>query len=147
MPNKDNGVACTLRNISKAAEDRAHFISLAHVGFLAHICLYRVKDNQPHPVLDDSFLYALVGEGKLPRGFINDKHPVKVGFGFYQAELGSFTCSSFSSSTYGCRFFLPVDMEKGSRFSRLPFSMVFYFMESTTTRISLVVAVSGEIPT
>ena len=31
--------------------------------------------------------YALVGEGKLPLGFINHKHAVKVGLGFYQAGL------------------------------------------------------------
>jgi len=47
-------ISRTLRNISKAAKDRAHFILLVHVGFLAHICLYGVKDNQPRPVLDDS---------------------------------------------------------------------------------------------
>ena len=44
----------------------------------------RVKDNQPRPVLRDCLFYALVGEGKRPLGFINHKHAVKVGFGFYQ---------------------------------------------------------------
>ena len=38
-----------------------------------------VKDNQPRPVLRDCLFYALVGEGKLPLGFINHKHAVKVG--------------------------------------------------------------------
>ena len=47
----------------------------------------QVKDNQTRPVLRDCLFYALVGEGKLPLGFINHKHPVKVGFGFYQAGL------------------------------------------------------------
>ena len=46
-----------------------------------------VKDNQTRPVLRDCLFYALVGEGKLPLGFINHKHAVKVGFGFYQAGL------------------------------------------------------------
>ena len=55
--------------------------------FLAHVCLYGVKDNQPRPVLRDCLFYALIGEGKLPFGFVNHKHAVKVGFGFYQAGL------------------------------------------------------------
>ena len=42
---------------------------------------------QTRPVLYDCFLYALVGQGKLPFCFINHKHPVKVCGGFYQAGL------------------------------------------------------------
>ena len=55
--------------------------------FSPMVRLYGVKDNQPRPVLRDCLFYALVGEGKLPLGFINHKHAVKVGFGFYQAGL------------------------------------------------------------
>ena len=57
-------------------------LSLIHI-FLAHVRLYGVKDNQPRPILRDCLFYALVGEGKLPLSFINHKHAVKVGFGFY----------------------------------------------------------------
>ena len=63
MPDKDNGASGTLRNFGKAAEDRAYLVCLVHVGLFAHIGLDRVKDNQPRPVLPDSFLYALVGQG------------------------------------------------------------------------------------
>jgi len=87
MSDKDNGTPGTLRNFGKAAEDRAHFVSLVHVGFVAHVRLYGVKDNQPRPVLYDCFLYALVGQSKLPLGFINHKYAVKVGFGFHKAGL------------------------------------------------------------
>ncbi len=61
----------------------ARFMSV----FFAHVRLYGVKDNQPRPVLRDCLFYALVGEGKLPLGFINHKHAVKVGLCFYQAWL------------------------------------------------------------
>ena len=87
MSDKDNGAACALGNIGKAAKHGAHFICPVHVGLFAHVRLYGVKDNQPRPVLRDCLFYALVGEGKLPLGFINHKHAVKVGFGFYQAGL------------------------------------------------------------
>ena len=50
-------------------------------------CRAALKDNQTRPVLYDCFLYALVGQGKLPFCFINHKHPVKVCGGFYQAGL------------------------------------------------------------
>lgn len=43
------------------------------------------------PVLYDCFLYALVGQGKLPFCFINHKHPVKVCGSFYQAGLDGIT--------------------------------------------------------
>ena len=89
MSDKDNGAACALGNIGKAAKHGAHFICPVHVGLFAHVRLYGVKDNQPRPVLRDCLFYALVGEGKLPLGFINHKHAVKVGFGFYQAGLDS----------------------------------------------------------
>ncbi len=74
-------------------------------------------DNQPRPILDDSFLYALVGEGKLPLGFINDKHPVKVCFGFYQAGLGlsgggAAPFSPVSSSTASIKLFPKNSMTK-----------------------------------
>ena len=87
MSDKDNGAPGTLGNIGKAAEHGAHFVCPVHVGLFAHVRLYGVKDNQPRPVLRDCLFYALVGQGKLPLGFINHKHAVKVGFGFYQAGL------------------------------------------------------------
>ena len=42
----------------------------------------RYLANQPRSVLRDCLFYALVGEGKLPLGFINHKYAVKVGFCF-----------------------------------------------------------------
>ena len=87
MSDKDNGAAGTLGNFGKPAENGAYLVCLVHVGFLAHVRLYGVKDNQPRPILYDCLFYALVGEGKLPLGFVNHKHAVKVGFGFYQAGL------------------------------------------------------------
>ena len=87
MSDKDNGAPGTLGNIGKAAEHGAHFVCPVHVGLFAHVRLYGVKDNQPRPVLRDCLFYALVGEGKLPLGFINHKYPVKVCGGFYQAWL------------------------------------------------------------
>jgi len=87
MSDKDNGAPGTLGNIGKAAKDRAHLVCLVHVGFVSHIRLYGVKDNQTRPVLRDCLFYALIREGKLPLGFINHKHPVKVGFCFHQAGL------------------------------------------------------------
>ena len=87
MSDKDNGAPGTLGNIGKAAEHGAHFVCPVHIGLFAHVCLYGVKDNQPRPVLRDCFLYAFVGQGKLPLGFINHKYAVKVGFCFHQAGL------------------------------------------------------------
>ena len=87
MSDKDNGAPGTLRNFGKAAKNGAYLVCLVHIGFVAHIRLYGVKDNQTRPVLYDCFLYALVGQGKLPFCFINHKHPVKVCGGFYQAWL------------------------------------------------------------
>ena len=57
MPNQDNGAPGTLGNIGKAAEDGPHLVRLVHVGFLAHVRLYGVKDNQPRPVLRDGLFY------------------------------------------------------------------------------------------
>ena len=74
-------------NIGKAAEHGAHFVCPVHVGLFAHVRLYGVKDNQPRSVLRNCFLYALIGEGKFPLGFINHKYAVKVGFCFHQAGL------------------------------------------------------------
>ena len=45
MSDKDNGAPGTLGNIGKAAKDRAHLVCLVHVGFIAHIRLYGVKDT------------------------------------------------------------------------------------------------------
>ena len=72
MSDKDNGAACALGNIGKAAKHGAHFIRPIHIGFLAHVRLYGVKDYQPRPVLCDCLFYALVGKGKLLLGFVND---------------------------------------------------------------------------
>ena len=91
MSDKDNGAPGTLGNIGKAAEHGAHFVCPVHVGFFAHVRLYGVKDNQTRPVLYDCFLYALVGQSKLPFCFINHKNPVKVGFCFHQAGLDGIT--------------------------------------------------------
>ena len=45
MPDKDNGTPGTLRNFGKAAKNGAHLVCLVHVGFVAHIRLYGVKDT------------------------------------------------------------------------------------------------------
>ena len=65
----------------------AYLVGLVHVGFLAHIRLYGVKDNQPRPGLSDSSLYALIGQGKPLLALVNDKNAVKVCFGFHKAGL------------------------------------------------------------
>ena len=54
---------------------------------MAHLRPPAKEPNQPRPVLRDCLFYALIGQGKLPLGFINHKHPVKVGFCFHQAGL------------------------------------------------------------
>ena len=57
-----------------------------HGGFGLELACQGDLQVDCHHTVEDTGI-VLGGEGKLPFGFINHKHAVKVGFGFYQAGL------------------------------------------------------------
>jgi len=77
----------SLCNVPQTAEYRAYLVCPVHIHICAQKRLHRVNDNQPCVVLSDCPCYAFIGKGQRRVPVINDKHSLKVCFGFYQSGL------------------------------------------------------------